>query len=403
MNGYDRIRERAKAMGHSAANAPDAVIRKVMESQDRRTNLTRAKLCIEDYMMGDLDPVDFAQAMAGNDALRYAVADLCASRLSPKDMDIQRNDNYVDVGAGLKTFWTEIRVPLPSEAEAMRDMRNISIGVEAGKRTARAQAPVDPINPGPESVKYEGHKTLQERLADAREKSADRRRSRAEKAIERAERTIEKNRPIAEGTDRIDKEELEKAWFDTDKGRRYKTEATRKAAQDLNGAVADIESGMDRTLSAEERKKMADARQSYSQEELDATLDDDMKALMDQIAAHMGQSAGNDREQDEPSPQRRSGRRRRRHEPEHDAAAGQHAAPPEQPLSDIPDDQLFTYEDMAAMEQPPTSADMDALFGDADDYMKQMMEDMADYQPEEPPTLTSADCQFQEDGPGLAK
>ena len=64
MNRYEMIREKAKAMGHAAANAPDSVIQKVMEAQDRRSNLTQAKIYVENYMMGNLDPSEFASREA---------------------------------------------------------------------------------------------------------------------------------------------------------------------------------------------------------------------------------------------------------------------------------------------------------------------------------------------------
>lgn len=499
MNRYEMIREKAKAMGHAAANAPDSVIQKVMEAQDRRSNLTQAKIYVENYMMGNLEPSEFAEAMAENDALRYAVSDLCRARLEPRELNVQRNDNYIDIGAGIKTFWTEIRVPLPSEAEAARDIRNINAGVEAGKRSARKDvglsqdAPAaDPLRPTVSDIKEDKPKSLRDRIADARQHRAEKSIEKAEKAIEKAEKTIEKNRPIAEGRELP---VFDESWLDTEDGREYKAEKTRKAATELENTVMDIEAGMDQSLSPDERKKAMNAagidsdvsnrtpgmRSGYSRDELDRPLDDEMKELMDQIASHMGQDTkkdasrgkNQDASQDADKRQRkgyvygqfegknvhfkgswsgheftdeesskllagdsitfdytdRNGKSR--------AATGklewqendgrkylgfsrefgkkQETSRQEQSVQEQPaSDSLFTEEDAAAMEQLAAGTDMNSLFGDEEEYQRQLAEDMKNYHadaeavgwdfydPDEP-MLTEADCNIGDEGQGLAR
>lgn len=95
---YDMMREKAKAMGHAAANLPDSVWQQYLNAQDQKATLTEAKLYMENYMMGTLKPADLAQILADNDALRYTISDLCRIRLEPVELNVQRNDSYVDVG-----------------------------------------------------------------------------------------------------------------------------------------------------------------------------------------------------------------------------------------------------------------------------------------------------------------
>ncbi len=238
-NVYDMMRERAKAMGHAAANLPDAVWEKYAAADARKQNLLSAKLYMENYMMGNLDPSEFAEVMAQDDALRYTISDLCRIRLEPVTPDIQRNDSYIDVGAGIKTFWTEIRVPLPSEREAARDLRNISLGIEAGRRTAgvfsEAQAP--------EIDKKPGRRSFRDVLSSAKQRAA--------------EIAIEKLTPIAQG----DKGEpvLDESWLETEEGREYKDNYTRKAAQQVENVVMNIEAGREQSLEPAERAKAFEA------------------------------------------------------------------------------------------------------------------------------------------------
>ena len=65
---YDMMREKAKAMGHAAANLPDFVWQQYLNAQDQKATLTEAKLYMENYMMGTLKSADLAQILADNDA-----------------------------------------------------------------------------------------------------------------------------------------------------------------------------------------------------------------------------------------------------------------------------------------------------------------------------------------------
>lgn len=313
-NIYKMMRDKARDMGHEAAKLPDEAWEKYLDFQDRRATLQQAKLYVENYMMGNLEPSEFAQMMAENDNLRYTISDLCRMRLEPADVNIQRNDRYIDVGAGVKTFWTEIKVPLPSEMEAARDLRNINFGIEAGRATAGQSAVKTPNS---QSEEREKRKPLREAINEAKKRFA--------------EKAIEKLSPIAEGKEskaNAAAEELttpkavDKSWLDTEDGMSYKAEVTNRAARQIENTVMNIEAGKNASLSPEDREKAMNAagvralpaenedelftdqdmdvingqekeperlRSEYTADELNRPLNKDMTVLFDQIMAHVHQ------------------------------------------------------------------------------------------------------------------
>ena len=319
MNMYDMLREKAKSMGHAAAKLPDSVWQNYLDMQDDRAALREAKLYVENYMMGNLNPAEFARVMAEDDKLRYTISDLCQMRLEPVPLDIQRNNSYIDVGAGIKTFWTEVRVPLPSELDAARDISNINHGIEA----ARA---VDGIRTG--------ERTSETVVEESTEKSAKKRSFRdmlndAKKYA--AGKAIEKLTPIAEGrkaeddTKTSETKTIDEKWLETEEGREYRDELTRQTAQQIENTVMNIEAGKNAELDPDERKKALKAagmsdemvveiveaeteelftdqdmtimnnetesvfRSEYSETDLNSPLNEEMEVLFDQILQHVSQ------------------------------------------------------------------------------------------------------------------
>lgn len=275
-NLYDMMRQKAKSMGHTAANAPDTVWEKIVDKKDQLFTLRKAKLYVEDYMMGNVEPAEFARIMAQDDSLRYAISDLCRMRLEPVELDVQRNNSYIDVVAGAKTFWTEIRVPLPSERDAARDIRNINFGIEAGKAVADEQ----PVKEIPKKL------TLRERLNRIKEGVAG--------------KAIEMFTPIAEGKKEDTKEQMkpiDESWLETKEGREYKDVYTKKAAQQIETMTANIEAVKGEPKEAESENQSANEstklQSGYSEEELNCPLNDQMQSLFDQIAQHMNENKTN--------------------------------------------------------------------------------------------------------------
>lgn len=288
-NVYEMMRDRAKDMGHAAAKLPAAAWEKQLQMNDKKQTLLSAKLYMENYMMGEIEPAEFAQLMAGDDSLRYTISDLCRVRLEPSGLDIEEiareryyNGKYVDVGAGVKTFWSEIRVPLPSEVQAARDMRNINLGIEAERNLsgkAVENAPAGEVQAPEENKK----RSFRDILNSAKQRAA--------------EAAIEKLKPIAEGR----KEEVkDEAWLETDEGREYKDSYTRNVAQQVENVVMAIEAGKEETLEPAEREKAFEAagmepeqaqaevredlRSGYTEEQLNATVDEDLSRLFDEAA-----------------------------------------------------------------------------------------------------------------------
>lgn len=288
MNVYDMLRAKAEAMGHKAANLPDEIWQKFYDKRDERAVLNEAKLYVENYMMGNIDAVEFAQVMAEDDRLRYTISDLCRTRLEATEFDMpERNNGYIDVGAGIKTFWAEIKVPLPSEIEAAKDLRNIYFGIEAGRATAnngfaqnmsdenseRQRSFRDIIHDARDKMEEmpEKKRTIRDRLHDARV-------SLAEKALEKLQSYVE--------TEKSSKQQDNESWLDTDEGRTYKNECTRRAAQHIENMTMNIEN--DKNLDSDHTNaEQTGIRSGYSADDLNGSVNDDMKALFDQIMEHV--------------------------------------------------------------------------------------------------------------------
>lgn len=295
---YDMLRAKAESMGHKAAKLPDDVFQKYMDRKEEKSSLWEAKLYVENYMMGNLNPAEFARVMAEDDNLRYTISDLCRMRLEPVNLDIERNDQYVDVGAGIKTFWTEIHVPLPSEVDAARDIRNINFGIEAARVAVGMTHTKDMSN-----ATVSKNRSFRDILSDARKRMA--------------EKAVEKLTPIAEGENEEKKSQTyDISWLETEDGRTYKNMVTRNVASHIENVAMAIEAGKEQSLNPDERKKALEAtgmsetvadslvsdhteksntrseylQSGYSKDDLNRPLDNEMKALFDQIMEHVNQN-----------------------------------------------------------------------------------------------------------------
>lgn len=294
-NLYDMMRAKAKEMGHSAANVPDAVLAKALDVRDRSQNLAIAKLTLQQYMLGEMEPQQMARWMAENPDIRLAMSDLCRMRLEPQEFNVQRGDGYIDVRAGVKTFWTEMKVPLPSERDAARDLLNINYGIEAGRQAnvqtqANGQAAASAEQTKPE------RKTFRERINAAKQNAA-------RKAIDaltplaegEPQKHVTENKPVVRAPVTG---ELNEQWFETEEGRQYRDNVTRRMAQQIENMSAAIEAKTDPNIASDvQRRQEAELRSGYTRDELNQPLDDNMKALFDQIAEHMGQEAKKESEE----------------------------------------------------------------------------------------------------------
>lgn len=280
MTVYDMVRAKAKAMGHDAADLSNKVLEGLVESDRRQMTLLGAKLYLENYAAGNINAADFANVLAANDQLRYTVSDLCRMKLEPKELNIQRNNDYIDLGAGLKTFWSEMKVPLPYEQQAMRDLQNINLGIAAGRRQAGPAADTEAPAEGKPK-----RRSLRDVLSDARNKISD-----------------NINSKLAEGMGKVKDYPVDEAWMETEDGKAYKEAYTRKVAQQVENVVMDIEAGKDKELAPEERKKAMQAagmteeqarntveeqeapqrRSQYHDKELEASTEEDMKKMFSQ-------------------------------------------------------------------------------------------------------------------------
>lgn len=318
---YDMMRAKAKEMGHTAADFPNEVWERYVDHTDKRATLVTAKLYVENYMMGNLEPADFARLLAEDDALRCTVSDLCRMRLDPPPMDIQRSNRVLDVGAAAKTFWSEIRVPLPSEVDTARDIRNIMTGVAAGKASA-SQAPKEEAvqhaaqqeaiqseskeaavkQTGPTMTKVPlsemVKESFSERLRNIRQSAENLRQTAAERAIEALT-------PYVKQTEKP--RFADKAWLKTEAGEAYRNAMTHNKTQELENVIMNVDAGQSQDLAVNNRKEAYKAaglseeaakaaaqkkgvpvmESGYSEEELNTPLDAEMQKLFDQIEAHM--------------------------------------------------------------------------------------------------------------------
>lgn len=287
---YDMVRDdmRESPMKR-AADATNEVIDNVMDAYGNAQNRIVAKMYMKNFMMGNLSAIDFAQMMAENDDIRNTVSDLCRLRLEPpEEFNVQRDGSYVDLGAGLKTFWAEMKVPIPSEVQAARDARNLAIGINAG-RGMRDDAEETARKP---SFKERLNGTLN----NIKQKADDVKQQAAAAGVNMANAAVEKLTPIADGTSKMTAEE-------------YAEDVKTKKARELENIVMDIEAGKDQNLEQSERQKAFEAagldsesakkeaqkdgqngyklKSDNTLEELNRPASDEINDLLKQINRHM--------------------------------------------------------------------------------------------------------------------
>ena len=239
----DLVRDQARAVGHKAAEASDVVFEKAMRAGKNFTSAHQAKLLITGFMQGKLEAADFAAALAEDDKLRFTVSDLCRMRLAAPQADVQRRNVRFDVIAGAKTFWNEMKVPVPSERDAMRDARNIAIGVMAGRGELAYQKPEK--------------KTLKDALRDAKEKTGQILEGAREKAGAAAQKAakiaVDKLKPIA-GENGYLSEDAAAEFLKTEEGKAYQAAYTEEGAGQILDLVESL--GMEQGTSGLSKKEL---------------------------------------------------------------------------------------------------------------------------------------------------
>lgn len=307
---YDMLRNKAKDMGHPAGELSDEAWEKYAKMSYKRSVLNDSKLIITDYIMGRLSPVDLAEAMANDDKLRYTISDVCRMRLEPADIDIQHNGKYIDIGAGVKTFWSEMKVPIPSEVEAARDLRNIYFGIEAARATmdVEKEAPEEISEESEDESKEEPKKSFRDRIREAKQKAA-------QKGIDILTPMAEN--PEDESETESKQEEQESNQFEEllamgltpeQAMQAYQGILTNKCAMEIENIAMTVEASKDPDLEESERvkalkaagvsedaaeemvqdtpKKGPELRTDYTEEELNQPMNDQIAEILDQIQEH---------------------------------------------------------------------------------------------------------------------
>lgn len=293
---YDILRNKARDMEHPAANLPNELWNKYSHKFYKRDLLKDSKLMITDYMMGRLSPADLAEVMAEDNALRYTISDICRVRLEPADIDIQHNGKYIDLAAGAKTFWSEMRVPIPSEVDAARDLRNIYFGIEAGRASVEtSQEKQDNETVKPESKK----KSIRETIHDMKQKAA--------------QKGIDILTPIADDkkqeNSEVDGFEQFMANLNPEQmDQAYQNLVIDQRAKEIENLTMSVEASKDNSLEKSERvraltstgmseekanefvqnkpEQSTEIKTDFTKEELNSTMNDEIAEILDQIQLH---------------------------------------------------------------------------------------------------------------------
>lgn len=310
---YDMLRNKARDMGHAAANLPDELWDKYSRMIYQHDVLRNSKLTITDYMMGRLSPAELAETMADNDDLRYTISDICRMRLEPADIDIQHNGKYLDLAAGAKTFWSEMHVPIPSEVDAARDLRNIYFGIEAGRASVengQVKSEGKAVENDVEQNKPK-KRSFRETLRDARQKAAQKgidilspiANSKKQDEYD-ADKKQDGNESKEQETDKL--EQLMAMGLDPEQAvQAYQNILTSQRAKEIENISMSVEASRDENLEESERinalkstgmsekKAMsyvldstiqnAKHKTEYTPEELSCAVDDDIAEILDQI------------------------------------------------------------------------------------------------------------------------
>lgn len=290
---YDMLRNKARDMGHAAADLPDALWDKYSRMVYKHDVLKDSKLIITEYMMGRLSPAELAETMAENDALRYTVSDICRMRLEPADIDIQHNGKYIDLAAGAKTFWSEMKVPIPSEIDAARDLRNIYYGIEAGKASAGQKVMEMEASEEETVQEKEPRRSIREVIRDMKQAAA--------------RKGVEILTPIANGESEEAKELKESGLSPEQVIEAYQKQVVDQRTKEIENITMSAEASRDKALAEAERisalksagvseekageiakKPQApdNLKSNFTPEELNSNMDDQIAEILDQIQKH---------------------------------------------------------------------------------------------------------------------
>lgn len=94
-----------------------------------------AKLLIQDKLLEDVDDAAFAYKLATDETLRNTVNQITQEVLQPTPVSVNANvhsNAFIDLGAGLSTFWTEMQKKTPIELETAMKIENVIMNINAG-------------------------------------------------------------------------------------------------------------------------------------------------------------------------------------------------------------------------------------------------------------------------------
>ena len=94
-----------------------------------------AKLLLEDHMMGNIEDAEFAYQLAQDGCLRKTMTQLTEQILQPTPVESRpfvHKNSFINIGAGLSAYWTEMQKKLPIEIDEASQVENILMSVNAG-------------------------------------------------------------------------------------------------------------------------------------------------------------------------------------------------------------------------------------------------------------------------------
>ena len=99
--------------------------------------MINAKILLNQRLHGEIDDADFAYALATDDKLRATTNNLAQQILQPTSIEViyGRKDGYIDLAAGITTFWKEVNQEIPINIENATAVENIIMDINAGLDT----------------------------------------------------------------------------------------------------------------------------------------------------------------------------------------------------------------------------------------------------------------------------
>lgn len=129
----NHIRDIPKNIKHTAEGVKDSTLQRA----DLLLTTAQAKQMLKDrlYDTENHNEQDFVYALATDEQLRKTVRQLVEPVLNPTPViadPMFKENSYINIGAGLSTFWHEIQQKTPIEMEEMVELDNILMSIEAG-------------------------------------------------------------------------------------------------------------------------------------------------------------------------------------------------------------------------------------------------------------------------------